>query len=166
MTDSDQPAARWKSEPMTTRLIAAVIVTDPESGRLLILRRSSHLDFAPGEWDVASGKGEPGEPITTTAVRELKEEMGVVAAEADLRLVHVVHGSWGTEAPGMFMALVFHTDQWSGTPYNAEPHKHDTIAWVAPDELPRPFTRTTLVAVKRYLDGGPILSFDGWQEAG
>ncbi|MFJ6898102.1 NUDIX domain-containing protein [Streptomyces hokutonensis] len=113
---------------MTTRLIAAVLVTDPDSGRLLTLRRSCHLDFAPGEWDVPSGKGEPREPITATAVRELKEETGVVAAEADLRLVHVVHGSWGAEVPGMFMALVFHTDQWSGTPLNAEPHKHDTIA--------------------------------------
>jgi 8-oxo-dGTP pyrophosphatase MutT (NUDIX family) len=151
---------------MTTRLIAAVLVTDPDSGRLLILRRSVHLDFAPGEWDVPSGKGEPGEPITTTAIRELREETGVVAAEADLRLVHVVHGSWGAEVPGMFMALVFHTDRWSGAPHNAEPHKHDTIAWVSPDDLPRPFTHTTLVAVKRYLDGGPILSLDGWPEGG
>ncbi|WP_247201238.1 hypothetical protein [Streptomyces scabiei] len=66
----------------------------------------------------------------------------------------------------MFMALVFHTDQWSGTPHNAEPHKHDTIAWVPPDDLPQPFTVTTLVAVQRYLDGGPILSLDGWPEAG
>ncbi|PIM67308.1 hypothetical protein CTU88_38095 [Streptomyces sp. JV178] len=104
MTEFDRPAALWKSEPMTTRLIAAVLVTDPDNGRLLILRRSSHLDFAPGEWDVPSGKGEPQEPITATAVRELKEETGVVAAEADLRLVHVVHGSWGAEVPGMFMA--------------------------------------------------------------
>ncbi|WP_053084681.1 NUDIX hydrolase [Streptomyces viridochromogenes] len=95
---------------MTTRLIAAVLVTDPANGRLLILRRSSHLDFAPDEWDVPSGKGEPRERITATAVRELKEETGVVVAEADLRLVHVVHGAWGSEVPGMFMALVFHTD--------------------------------------------------------
>jgi 8-oxo-dGTP pyrophosphatase MutT (NUDIX family) len=149
---------------MTTRLIAAVLVTDPDNGRLLILRRSSHLDFAPGEWDVPSGKGEPREPITATAVRELKEETGVVVAETDLRLVHVVHGCWGAEAPGMFMALVFHADQWSGTPRNAEPDKHDTIAWVPPDDLPQPSTHTTLVAVKRYLDGGPILSLDGWPE--
>ncbi|MFD5896658.1 NUDIX hydrolase [Streptomyces sp. NPDC060366] len=100
LTEFGQPAARWKSEPMTTRLIAAVLVTDPGNGRILILRRSSHLDFTPGEWDAPSGKGEPGEPITATAVRELKEETGVVAAETDLRLVHVVHGSWGAKVPG------------------------------------------------------------------
>ncbi|WP_353962330.1 NUDIX domain-containing protein [Streptomyces sp. NBC_00847] len=61
------------------------------------------LDFA----DVPSGKGEPQEPVTATAVREPKEETGVVAAEAALRLVDLVHGSWGAEATGM-LASGFH----------------------------------------------------------
>ncbi|MEV0372495.1 NUDIX domain-containing protein [Streptomyces sp. NPDC050636] len=147
---------------MTTRLVAAVLVTDPVSNRLLVLRRSDHLDFAPGEWDVPSGKGEPQEPVTATAARELKEETGLLVDEESLRLVHVIHGSWGDEAPGMYMALVFHTDQWRGQPRNAEPEKHDVVEWASPDNLPQPFSRTTLVAVQRHLSGGSILSFDGW----
>lgn len=152
-----------KTEPMTTRLIAATIVTDPATGKILLLQRGADLTFAPKVWDLPSGKGEEDEPITRTAVRELKEETGVIAEESALRLVHVVHGSWGSRAPGMYVGFVFHATQWTGTPRNAEPGKHQELRWVSPTDLPQPFMKTTMAAIRTYLTGDHLLSLEGWE---
>ena len=52
-----------------TLLAAAVIVHDTATGRVLLLQRGEHAKFARGLWDLPIGKSDPGEPVTTTAVR-------------------------------------------------------------------------------------------------
>lgn len=59
-----------------TLLVAAVIVHDKATNRVVLLQRSENAKFAQGMWDLPAGKSEPGEPITETAVRELYEETG------------------------------------------------------------------------------------------
>lgn len=55
-----------------------VIVTDGE--RILL----GHATRSP-RWDIPKGLAEPGESLAATAIRELAEETGLIAAEADLR---------------------------------------------------------------------------------
>jgi 8-oxo-dGTP pyrophosphatase MutT (NUDIX family) len=55
-----------------------VIVTDGE--RILL----GHATRSP-RWDIPKGLAEPGESLAATAIRELSEETGLIAAEADLR---------------------------------------------------------------------------------
>lgn len=55
-----------------------VIVTDGE--RVLL----GHATRSP-RWDIPKGVAEPGESLAATAIRELAEETGLVAGEADLR---------------------------------------------------------------------------------
>jgi 8-oxo-dGTP pyrophosphatase MutT (NUDIX family) len=145
-----------------TLLVAAVIVHDKQAGRVLLLQRGPLSKFAQGMWDLPVGKSEPGEPITETAVREVEEETGVIVDPTSLRLVHVIHGAWGVEAPNGFLTVVFVADQWSGQPTNTEPGKHAQVSWIDVNSIPPEFVPTTASALTRYLDGGPQVSLDGW----
>lgn len=145
-----------------TLLVAAVIVHDKQQGRVLLLQRGPNAKFARGQWDLPVGKSELGEPITETAVREVREETGIVIDPETLQLAHVIHGAWGVESPNGFLTVVFVADRWAGQPINAEPSKHAQVCWVDVKSIPTEFVSTTASALTRYLNGGPQVSLDGW----
>lgn len=62
--------------PGEKRLAAAVVMD--EQGRVLLVRRSLRERFLPGVWGVPCGKLEPGESPRDGALRELKEETGLL----------------------------------------------------------------------------------------
>jgi 8-oxo-dGTP pyrophosphatase MutT (NUDIX family) len=159
---ADQPTALKPATESMTLLVAAVIVHDLENQRVALLRRGPKAKFAQGMWDLPVGKSEPGEPITQTAVRELKEETGLVVAPEDLRLAHVIHGARGVEAPNGFLTVVFAVHHWLGDLTNGEPDKHSEVAWVGTDAIPADFVSTTDTALLSYLSDGPSVSLDSW----
>jgi 8-oxo-dGTP pyrophosphatase MutT (NUDIX family) len=65
---------------MPRRISCGVIITD--GSRVLL----GHATRSP-RWDIPKGLAEPGESLTATATRELQEETGLVAREAELRLL-------------------------------------------------------------------------------
>ncbi|MGV9567718.1 NUDIX domain-containing protein [Streptomyces sp. NPDC003480] len=146
-----------------TLLVAAVIVHDKATNRVVLLQRSQNAKFAQGMWDLPVGKSEPGEPITDTAVRELYEETGMTVKPESLKVAHIIHGAWGVEAPNGFLTVVFATHEWTGEPENREPRKHAQVCWVDADAIPKEFVDTTASALHRYLRGGPQVSLDGWK---
>ncbi|WP_371496085.1 NUDIX domain-containing protein [Kitasatospora sp. NBC_00374] len=165
MAEPETVDATEAPEPATdamTLLVAAVILHDRETNRVVLLQRGPQAKFAQGMWDLPVGKNEPGEPITETAVRELKEETGLTVAPEALRLAHVIHGARGVEAPNGFLTVVFAAHTWSGDPVNAEPEKHAQVRWVSTDAVPEDFVPTTASALSRYLAGGPDVSLDSW----
>jgi 8-oxo-dGTP pyrophosphatase MutT (NUDIX family) len=146
-----------------TLLVAAVIVHDRAAGRVVLLQRGEQAKFAPGMWDLPVGKSEPGEPVTETAVRELREETGLIVEAGALTVAHLIHGAWGVESPNGFLTVVFATETWAGEPENREPGKHAQVRWVGTDALPEPFVRSTAGALRGYLSGGgPAVSAHGW----
>jgi 8-oxo-dGTP pyrophosphatase MutT (NUDIX family) len=145
-----------------TLLVAAVIVHDLDQQKVLLIQRGSEAKFAPGSWDLPVGKSEKGEPITATAVRELREETGLVVDPGALRVAHVIHGAWGVEAPNGFLTVVFVTHRWSGEAVNAEPDKHRAVTWIHEDSIPADFVTTTATALNNYLAAGAAISTDGW----
>jgi len=159
---TDQPTGLKPATESMTLLVAAVIVHDLEGQRVVLLQRGPHAKFAQGMWDLPVGKSEPGEPITETAIRELREETGLVVAAEDLRLVHVIHGARGVEAPNGFLTVVFATHRWTGDLSNEEPTKHAQVAWAPIKAIPSEFVPTTASALHRYLNGGPDVSVDSW----
>ncbi|MGW7351446.1 NUDIX domain-containing protein [Streptomyces sp. NPDC054784] len=145
------------------RLVAAVIVHDRERRRIVLLRRGPDARFAPGLWDLPLGKQEPGEPLTATAVRELREETGLSADPGALRLAHVTHAARGVDAPDGFLQTVFVTHTWSGEPVNTEPEKHTRVCWTPEDALPDAFVPSSRTALAAYLGGGaPRFTEQGW----
>ncbi|GAA4674472.1 hypothetical protein GCM10023347_30810 [Streptomyces chumphonensis] len=146
-------------------LAAAVIVHDARHDRVLLLRRGPRAKFARGRLDLPVGKAEPGEPVTVSAARELREETGLVVAPEELELVHVVHGAHGAEAPGGYLTVVFGARSWSGELVNAEPEKHSWVGWVPVDEIPADAVAPTPEAVARYRAGQRRVLLTGWEPA-
>lgn len=161
---ADQPTTLKPATESMTLLVAAVIVHDREARRVVLLRRGPKAKFAQDMWDLPVGKSEPGEPITETAVRELKEETGLVVSPEDLRLVHVIHGARGVEAPNGFLTVVFAAHQWSGELTNGEPVKHSEVEWADVRTVPEEFVSTTREALISYLNNGPSVSLDSWPQ--
>lgn len=64
--------------------IAIVWIIDNQ-GRLLLQQRAEHLGCFPGVWDVSvDGHVAAGDEPTPTALREMKEELGITAGTGDL----------------------------------------------------------------------------------
>ncbi|MEW2518027.1 NUDIX domain-containing protein [Actinacidiphila alni] len=145
-----------------TLLVAAVIVHDPDTDRVVLIQRGEHATFGQGLWDLPGGKSDPGEPVTATAVRELYEETGLTVDPATLELAHVIHGAWGVESPDGFLWVVFGTRAWQGEPENREPGKHARVEWVPVGELPARFVPSTDAALRSYLSGGRGVTLHGW----
>ncbi|MFF7282359.1 MULTISPECIES: NUDIX domain-containing protein [Streptomyces] len=162
-TTDDQPKALPPALESMTLLVAAVIVHDKATDRVVLLQRSQNAKFAQGMWDLPVGKSEAGEPITETAVRELYEETGLTVKPEALKVVHIIHGAWGVESPNGFLTVVFATHEWTGEPENREPHKHVQVSWVDAGAIPENFVGTTSSALHRYLTEGPDVSLDGWR---
>ncbi|CBG71930.1 putative NUDIX hydrolase [Streptomyces scabiei 87.22] len=164
-TTDDQPKALPPALESMTLLVAAVIVHDKATNRVVLLQRSQNAKFAQGMWDLPVGKSEQGEPVTETAVRELYEETGLTVKPESLKVAHIIHGAWGVEAPNGFLTVVFAAHEWMGDPENREPRKHAQVCWVDTDAIPEEFVDTTASALRRYLGDGPQVSLDGWKQS-
>ncbi|MBZ9639693.1 NUDIX domain-containing protein [Streptomyces sp. PSKA30] len=161
-TTDDQPKALKPALESMTLLVAAVIVHDQATNRVVLLQRSQNAKFAQGMWDLPVGKSDPGEPITETAVRELYEETGLTVKPDSLKIAHIIHGAWGVEAPNGFLTVVFAAHEWTGEPENREPRKHAQVRWVDTDAIPEEFVDTTASALRQYLADGQQVTLDGW----
>jgi ADP-ribose pyrophosphatase YjhB (NUDIX family) len=159
-----RPHALEPANESMTLLVAAVIVHDQDNHRVVLLQRGPKAKFAQGLWDLPTGKNDPGEPITETAVRELREETGLLVDPTSLRLAHVIHGAWGVESPNGFLTVVFATHEWTGELTNPEPDKHSEVRWVDTTAIPQEFVPSTHNALAHYLNGDVRVTLRGWNE--
>jgi 8-oxo-dGTP pyrophosphatase MutT (NUDIX family) len=99
---------------------------------------------------------EEGESLRATAVREMREELGIELAEASLEVLGVVHRRSDTNRIDFFLRA----QAWLGEPQIAEPNKCDDLRWFARNALPAaivPYVRDALTA-----GAGPWISESGW----
>jgi mutator protein MutT len=122
--DLDRRESRARFRPIVD--VHVLLVRD---GEVLLTRRSG-TGYADGLWHLPSGHLEEGEPVTDAAAREVREEVGVTVDPARLEFAHVMHRA--PERVGLFFAA----KEWTGEPYNAEPHKCSEIGWFPLDGLP------------------------------
>ncbi|GLT21562.1 hypothetical protein GCM10007933_10140 [Zoogloea oryzae] len=124
-------------------------------GRVLLMRRAG-TGFFDGLYSLPGGHVEEGESLRATAVREMREELGIELAESALAVVGVVHRRSDTNRIDFFLRA----SVWQGEPVIAEPDRCDDLRWCAPDALPEatvPYIRDALAA-----GPGPWLQESGW----
>jgi len=122
--------------------------------KILMLRRAN-TSYADGQLCLPSGHLEPGESVVQAAVRETREEVGIVLDLADVRFAHVAHrhDPDGRDRVGFFFAA----QHWRGEPVNAEPHKCTELVWVDPDDLPEDVVRYQAAVLELFGLEGPAL---------
>lgn len=105
-------------------------------GDEVLLQRRQHTGFMDDHWAAgAAGHVEAGESVHGAAVREAREELGIIVRPADLDPLTAMHRSQGTgrsidERVDFFFAV----RQWEGEPRAMEA-KVGALRWVALDEL-------------------------------
>ena len=116
-------------------LCAAVYGLLVEDGRLLLMRRAGS-GWKDGTLALPAGHLDGGEDAVAGLVRELAEEIGVVAARSACRLAPVLHS--GPDHPGgdEYLNLFFTVAAWTGTPTIREADKCTELVWADPADLP------------------------------
>lgn len=113
-----------------------------------------------GYWSLPTGKVEAEETPKEAAIREAQEELGISVKKLELVSTLFIQASFLAphatsdnnleiyqDARANPYALswshvdfVFLIEEWDDNPYNAEPHKHDEIAFFPFNSLPIPLT--------------------------
>lgn len=119
---------------------------------LLQLRRGT--GFMDGRWaHGAAGHVELGESTVAAAVREAREELGVVVEPGDLSFVATVHRTVAAHRPSEERVDIFlATRRWSGEPAVQEPDKVGDLRWWPLASLPEtvvPHEREALAVLAR-----------------
>jgi mutator protein MutT len=123
-----------------THVVGAVLRRGREV--LLCLRTRDRASY-PGAWDIPGGHVEKTEAPVEALVRELEEELGIVARIDSSRRPHVFR-------IGGIELSVFVVDEWQGEPRNRAIEEHDEIRWVSLDRLAElPLAHPSLLSVIR-----------------
>lgn len=113
----------------STRETAGALLLDV-AGRALLGLRGMHKRAGGGCWDIIGGHVEPSETIEQALLRELHEEIGVIAT------IYFPLVSLREPAPANVVHHVFAVTGWTGEPMNAC-DEHVEIRWFTPSELVR-----------------------------
>ncbi len=112
--------------PEDGRVHGVIVACPREDGRWLLIRRSRRERFAPLAICFPGGKAEPGESAHDTAVREMREELGI-GVEA-LRLV------WRQEIPERNLVLWGMVGRLESNAFVPDPAEVDEALWMTLDE--------------------------------
>jgi ADP-ribose pyrophosphatase YjhB (NUDIX family) len=110
--------------------------------KVLLIRRFN-TGFADGQYSVPAGHLDGNETVVAAAAREGQEEVGVQIEAACIQFSQVMHRMEGDERVDFFVNV----SEWTGEPFNAEPHKCDELRWADLDDLPE----NTIPYIKRAL---------------
>ena len=124
--------SRCHGDPSLIHRTAHVVVIDPDSGNILLQKRSVTKDIQPGKWDTAvGGHLALGEDFETGAKRELAEELGI----ENVRLFHIfdsaIRNSIESENVRVFGAFI-------ADGFKFDPNEIDEIKFWSRSELEDP----------------------------
>lgn len=140
----------------TTQIPEVSVILRKDNKILFLLRQNT--GWSDGMYCLPSGHVEDHERFSEAAIREAKEEVGVVIEE--MRPVHMTQRISTNE--DVRVGLFFEATKWTGTPKNMEPTIHGEMRWFDTDDLPLQdivqFQADGLAAITR----GEIYAETGW----
>ena len=89
--------------------------------------------FRDGFYALPAGHIELGESPMHAMIRELSEEIGITATPSDIRIIHICHSFSPQETTPevrQYFSFYYEVLNYTGTPYNAEPEKSESISWI------------------------------------
>jgi len=148
------------------KLVATAHLLLVKDKKILLIQRKNTL-YYDGYYGVPAGHIDGKETVTTTMLREAKEEINVKLKKINLNLVHVMHriGAITDKDPEYHERLdfFFQTKYWQGKPKNMEPEKCDDLNWFDVNNLPE----NTIPYIKQAIENiqkGIVYSESGWKE--
>jgi len=131
-----------------------------KNNKVFLVQRHN-TDWMPGHWNFPGGLVEKAEPLLDTAMRETKEEIGVLVQPDWFTLVHVIHVHASKTNTKDILGFYFLTQSWSGEPKNNEVQKHSDAAWFDINALPSNITQHAHLALHG-IKTGTMYSQHGW----
>ncbi|RYX78869.1 NUDIX domain-containing protein [bacterium] len=138
---------------------AAALVILMKGNSILLLRRAG-TGWADGMYTLPSGHIDEGESAAAAAIREAKEEVGVVIDNHDISFASVLHRR-NNQNNQVYVDFFFVCTTWSGEPTNKETDKCDEVKWFDVDDLPDNTISYIRNAVANYRHGITFAE-DGW----
>lgn len=138
------------------KLIASVYMLFVKDDKILLLRRCN-TGYEDGNYGLVAGHLDAHESLTSAAIREAKEESGVVIEPEDLEVKTTMHRRQEDERVDFF----FEVKKWTGDPINTEPEKCDDLSWFPMNDLPSniiPYIRQAIECYRK----GIVYSEFGW----
>ena len=131
------------------RALVDVRVLLLDSPAVLMIQRADAL--FPGYWNLPGGHVHAGEDALTAAVRELREEVGVLAARSDLRFVGVSHYRPPTRSEKI--SFTFAARQWAGEPKIVEHDRFSAASWFSSAQPPSLIMPQAAEAIRLFRSG-------------
>jgi 8-oxo-dGTP diphosphatase len=98
-----------------------------KKGNMILVGQRPENNSLAGQWEFPGGKIEKGETPEQALVRELKEELGIVAEVGEIKL-SITQSYGDVNILILFYEILF----WKGEP---KPKHHMMIEWIHPEEL-------------------------------
>lgn len=139
-------------------LTAVYVMMQNPKGEILLLRRAN-TGYRDGYYDMPAGHLEADESLKQAAVREVKEEAGVVVSTEDLEFIELLHRR--SEGNRDYLDVFFRVKKWVGEPGIMESEKCDDLIWVSPSALPDMIVPHQRVVLEDLAKGQKFLEI-GW----
>ncbi|MBP1967797.1 NUDIX hydrolase [Paenibacillus aceris] len=116
----------------TPILYGSVHILFYRKDEVLLLKRQN-TGFQDGNWSVVAGRMDGNEEVVAAAIREAKEEAGVIIEPEQMEVVGMMHRK-NTTSEWVDFFLIAH--DWEGEITNMEPEKCEQLKWFHVRELP------------------------------
>lgn len=118
--------------PVGRFMVAVGAVISNPDGKILLMKRSSKLDWHPGEWEILYGRIAQFEDPHAGLIRETKEEVGLdITVGQPLTVWHIYRGHEQT-AYNELVGITFIAET---TNINVQiSDEHDEYRWIMPEE--------------------------------
>ncbi len=132
-----------------------------DGGRLLLMRRAGS-GYRDGQLSLPAGHLDGGEDAVSGMIRELREELDIVADPASCKLALTMHRAPEGAGDREYVDLFFLVERWRGVPTIAEPHKCEELIWVDRHQLPWDVVDYVAAAL-RSIDARQPMALHGWR---